>query len=237
MTLKETRQLGIEFERRCQTMDPTMMLTNKIDTSDIYSFLNQFQLQYIKGLYAADGEALSTSRVSYKIQDILKPLLKHAVLDEKVDNELYDNYCDVYELPGDYFSYVRSTSKVSGTYKQVINKIVPNNMVKQDDAHKVLESFYDAHRIMRNPVVTFTQQYNGSNCIEIIHDKYTKIQSVDITYYKKPDNFNILTGTACQLPYECFEDLVSGAVDLYLRYKAGKTREESKPKQKSDNEE
>lgn len=44
MTLKETRQLGIEFERRCQTMDPTMMLTNKIDTSDIYSFLNQFQL-------------------------------------------------------------------------------------------------------------------------------------------------------------------------------------------------
>jgi hypothetical protein len=51
MTLQETRQLGIEVERRLQTILPTFKLENKIDTEDIYAFLNQFQKQYIDELY------------------------------------------------------------------------------------------------------------------------------------------------------------------------------------------
>lgn len=41
MTLQETRQLGIEFERRVQTMIPEKEL-DKLDTETIYSFLNQY---------------------------------------------------------------------------------------------------------------------------------------------------------------------------------------------------
>jgi hypothetical protein len=51
MTLQETRQLGIEVERRLQTILPTFKLENKIDTEDIYAFLNQFQKQYIDTIY------------------------------------------------------------------------------------------------------------------------------------------------------------------------------------------
>ena len=40
MTLDETRQLGIEFERRVQTMIPETEYSRKIDTDTIYSFLN-----------------------------------------------------------------------------------------------------------------------------------------------------------------------------------------------------
>ena len=40
MTIEETRQLGIEFERRVQTMIPEHEFLNKLDTETIYSFLN-----------------------------------------------------------------------------------------------------------------------------------------------------------------------------------------------------
>ena len=42
MTLAQTRQLGIEVERRLQTALPQVRLDFKIDTEDIYAFLNQF---------------------------------------------------------------------------------------------------------------------------------------------------------------------------------------------------
>jgi hypothetical protein len=40
MSLQETRQLGIEFERRVQTMIPETEIVSKLDTDTIYSFLN-----------------------------------------------------------------------------------------------------------------------------------------------------------------------------------------------------
>jgi len=54
MTLEQTRQLGIEFERRLQTMLPQTKTIAKIDTEDIYSFLNQYQKQYIRQLYLSE---------------------------------------------------------------------------------------------------------------------------------------------------------------------------------------
>ena len=40
MTLQETRQLEIEFERRVQTMIPETEFIDKLDTETIESFLN-----------------------------------------------------------------------------------------------------------------------------------------------------------------------------------------------------
>lgn len=51
MTLIETRQLGIEFERRVQTMIPETEFLNKLDTDTIYSYLNQYQDKLIQELY------------------------------------------------------------------------------------------------------------------------------------------------------------------------------------------
>ena len=50
MTLEETRQLGIEFERRVQTMIPEKEF-DKLDTETIYSFLNQYQDKYVHDIY------------------------------------------------------------------------------------------------------------------------------------------------------------------------------------------
>lgn len=42
MTLQQTRQLGIEFERRLFEIYPEFRTTVKLDTDTIYSFLSEF---------------------------------------------------------------------------------------------------------------------------------------------------------------------------------------------------
>jgi len=42
MTLSETRKLGIEFERRVQTMIPEKEYLDKLDTETIYAYLNSY---------------------------------------------------------------------------------------------------------------------------------------------------------------------------------------------------
>jgi len=61
MTLAETRQLGIEFERRIQTMIPETEFMNKLDTETIYSFINQYQDKLIQELYRTIDQVQSSN--------------------------------------------------------------------------------------------------------------------------------------------------------------------------------
>ena len=44
---------------------------------------------------------------------------------------------------------------------------------------------------------------------------------IKLSYYKQPSRFSLMTNTKCELPLDAFEELVSGAVDLYVQYVAG----------------
>lgn len=54
-----------------------------------------------------------------------------------------------------------------------------------------------------------------------MYDRYTDPVKIVLEYYRRPNYMNILTSTVCELPMEMFEQLVSGAVDLYVQYVAG----------------
>lgn len=222
MTQDQTRQLGIEFERRVQAIDPTTEVAGKMDTDDIYSYLNQYQLQYVKSLYVADGQAESQTRQSYKIQDILKPLIKESKLLEPVEANNSNNKAYVVDLPSDYYSYIRSVSHITSDYeKESTDAWLPNIMLKQEDAQKVIEASYDNGRILRNPVCVIAQKDGNKYTMDIIRDRYTTIDGVNVWYITKPAQFG-WDGekiVPCDLPYDCFEDLVTGAVELYFGYK------------------
>lgn len=236
MTLKQTRQLGIEFERRLQTISPSFKIENKIDTEDIYSFLNQFQNQYIDAIYQQNDQITSNSRASMLAEDVLRTLTKHEIKEvetpqeDEQQEESLDRDNLIFKLPNDYYRYIRSVSHVTSTYNGPDQEsVVSNILLKQSDANVVINQHYDKNRILRNPVVILV-----GNTLKIIHDQYTTIDKVDITYIKRPNDFSILNDTPCELPYECFDILVSGAVELYIRHITGL---QSKQNEKQDNNE
>lgn len=214
MTIDQTRQLAVEFERRINAIDQSTESVSKLDTDTIYAYLNQFQQQYVQQMYIADGQLESGTRGSVRVSDITKPFIKQATLLPN-GTENIDEISTFFNMPQDYFMYIRSNSAVTGTYKNLKDLFLATNAVlKQDDVSKVILQYYNSDGIIRNPLAVIRDKE-----LQIIHDKYTNVRYVELTYFKKPSDFNIMTNTPCELPYECFDDLVSGAVELYFSYK------------------
>lgn len=228
MTLNETRQLGIEFERRIQTMIPEKEF-DKLDTETIYSFLNQYQDRYIHDIYRNLDNIQSGTKLSSHVESVLQTLLKTSELIAAGNSNPIDTPLSIVcELPPDFDMYVRSTSIVSDTYNFKTSnntnqglKIIPNQFISQNDAWKLFETPNNTLRILRQPAAILSKNNVGECTLTVIHDRYTNIQKVGLTYYAKPTYFDIMTSTACELPIDVFDDIVSGAIDLYIQYVAG----------------
>lgn len=228
MTLNETRQLGIEFERRIQTMIPEKEF-DKLDTETIYSFLNQYQDRYIHDIYRNLDNIQSGTKLSSHVESVLQTLLKTSELIAAGNSNPIDTPLSIVcKLPPDFDMYVRSTSIVSDTYNFKTSnntnqglKIIPNQFISQNDAWKLFETPNNTLRILRQPAAILSKNNVGECTLTVIHDRYTNIQKVGLTYYAKPTYFDIMTSTACELPIDVFDDIVSGAIDLYIQYVAG----------------
>lgn len=223
MTLDQTRKLGIEFERRLQTINENMKISDKIDTDDIYSYLNQYQDQFIKTIYLTQDNVKQGTKALAKLQDYLKTLVK----------EQSYSYSESVVLPDNYLMYLSSNSVVTVSYLTNNNSfIIDNIIIKQSDAYKFKAEGFNKGRVLQHPIVYLTD-----NTLHLIKDEYTTPTLITLQYVSKPNYFDINTSTACELPYECFEDIVNGAVDLYFEYKYKINLAKQQPKQQNQQQE
>lgn len=246
MTHEQTRAMIIEIERRLQTMDPTMQIQNKIETDDIVSFLNQYQNMFIKDVYLSKSKARDDKRLSSKLNDYLSTLIRYSknlpISDIEFNNEYNtrDNFIS-YDLPQDYLTYITSLSSivndyVENTIGEVKNKYIDNF----SDLFNVIGNTDNYGCIIRKPIVTTSLPSSSGRKLTLFHDIYTVITGTTLFYIKMPEPITLDDNSACELPYECFDDLVQGTVDLYVstKYKLSqpKTKKKNEDKEQEDEE-
>lgn len=235
MTLEQTRQLGIEFERRVQVMDPDMEFQQKLDTETIYSFLNQYQDKFVHDIYKQLDQVPSPSKLSSYVEAILQGLLSYTSVSVTPNQE---NMFSV-NLPNDFGLYLSSTTRVSRSYSMKnttdidgASGIVPNTLVSQTDANALVTRPQDNMRIMRQPIACLS----CDRTIDVFCDRYTTPITFGLTYYKIPKYMDLMKSQPCELPMDAFEDLVTGALDLYVQFAAGaEAKKNAAEKQQTQN--
>lgn len=226
MTLDETRQLGIEFERRIQTMIPETQSESKLDTETIYSYLNQFQDKFVHEIYKSLDSIPSPSKPSAYIETLLSGLVQEYSA-EVIPSSTGVATLYSYPVPSDFGLYIDSSTKVDRSYEYKVeddklhNGVLQNKLVAVTDLQASFNRPQDTMRILREPVACLNTLGDGSRVINVIYDRYTVPVQFNLTYYKVPKYMDLFTSSPCELPMDAFEDLVSGAVDLYVQYVAG----------------
>lgn len=245
MTINETRQLGIEFERRVQVMIPQKELLEKLDSDTIFSFLNQYQDKYIHEIYRNLDNIPSGTKLSAHVESVLQALLRENDIDITATGVI-DNTSSItdpngisiaeagrsvtYPLPNKFYLYIRSLSKVSSTFSfkssttsgnNTSIRVLPNELVSQNDVWKLIETPHDTLRILRRPAAVLSKYDTTTPTLTVIYDQYTTPLGIKVMYYAEPQHFDVMTNTPCELPMDVFDDIVTGAVDLYVQYVAG----------------
>ena len=244
MSYQETIQLGIEFERRLIEIDPSFEVENKPDTETIYAFLNEYAKQYFDDIIK-QLMVVKDRNVISDLQERIKDLVKEEYITEINDsyNTIQPN-CKSFNLPVEFYKYIRSYSKCLSTYKFEHKEnsedfvLVENKIFSEYQDYSKINNIYNDGFILRNPLVIFEREqkyYKGipNTPITVLHDNYTNISSVLLVYYTRIKTFTILGSgiNTCQLSSSCFWDIVKGAVDLYIySYKFGVTLESLKRK-------
>lgn len=237
--MKNAREFQVEFERRITLMNPDFELKEKLTSDTIFSFLNAYTERFVRMNYLQEDQVGNNTRAQKKNADTLKGLIVRTVLDTKVeDNDNTDQTSDKFELPEDYFLYVRSNSYITSCYKGDINTIphegdvvpeylyiTPNNTIREDDVENVLSTYYN-RAILRNPYVVLNagraNESEENVYLNVIHDTYTTISKVDLVYYRKPKKFDVIGVDGvnvldhCELPENVHMEIVEGAVEMFI---------------------
>lgn len=235
-----TRQMQMEFERVVQLVDPSLEIVQKIDSDTIFYFLNLAQERYVKANFV-DKENLNNNKEWLQKRDtILKNIIKRAIMfsasdsnavlypaDQPVDAitpaNLPSGLSITYDggilmpLPSNYFFYIRSNSKVTGTYLDLVTqKWVANRVISHQDLENIINSAYNTP-ILRKPCVLFEE-----SSFTLYKDAYTNLFNVELTYVRRPKKLVLTVAdaatetTTCELSELTHNEIIDLAVNIFI---------------------
>lgn len=172
MTLEQTYQLGVEFERRLIEIDPSFEVENKVDTETIYKFLNQYAKQYVEEIMQQLMQAKNRDVIAY-LQDKVKDLIRdkecpvsQSILNGNGKVKTIQANTDKFILPDDYYKYIRSYSNCIRSYKhpdaqsriaeeedEYITHRLENKVFNEYDDNVKVGEFLNDGFILRSPLV------------------------------------------------------------------------------------
>lgn len=221
----------VEFSRRLELMSPAFGLDDKPSSDTIMAFLNSYAQRFMKMNYIVDDQIPVGTRAQKRNDDILSGFLTRQrlpILAKDPNNS--DAVTDRALLPDDYFMYVRSNSILSKNYKLEQEITVPanyitvvNHSIKQEQVDDIITTYFN-NAILRNPYVVIdnTSAEVNTQHLNVIHDKYTIVQNIDLIYYRKPRTFNVIgvdnitVFDSTDYPESVHMEIVEGALEMFL---------------------
>ncbi|HPQ79724.1 MAG TPA: hypothetical protein PLG47_04690 [Candidatus Dojkabacteria bacterium] len=207
-------EMQIEFERLLYTSNPEYSTSQKLDTDEIFAYLNVAQLRVMKAKYFPSANILENVRIIQSNVEDLRNLIKRATPSLGSTIAAYSNYATLVALPADYLHYIRSDSAITRTAVPVISStsIVPNKVIDYSEVDKVTVNDFNKP-ILRKPCIVFEESDN----IIIFRDSYTTITAVYLTYLSTPNDISL--SADCELAEYLHEEVVATAVDIFRREK------------------
>lgn len=201
MTKEQTKKLAIEFERRLQVMYPNSKYTEKLNSDLIYSILNEYQIKYIKQLYAAQRQQKFGEFGAETIDNVLRSLCTTTV--HRIDAD------DMFDIPKDYWMYLRSSSVAFVRYNKGNNEktTLSNELIEDKDTNSVITKYDNYAGILRHPLL-ITQ----GDKFKVLHDLYTTMIGVQLVYYRQPKKFGYCIQEAEGLHFDSVIYHLDGAI-------------------------
>ena len=207
-----SREMQMEFERRIVLMNPDFELKEKLTSDTIFSFLNAYTERFVRNNYLQEDNVADDSRAQKKNADALKGLVVRQLFSVQTsDNTNTDRTTTKFELPEDYFLYIRSNSLLSKNYKleneiewktkgtgdavvEDLSKLVvaPNKIIREDDTDKIISSYYNKTIILTpyvvlNSVIEDVKDPSTNDVIGKITKLYGNVIHDDYTVVQKVD--------------------------------------------------
>lgn len=206
-------ELMIEFNRLAESVYRIYETADRLDPFDIEGYLNKSQYQYIKERWLSYQTPVENIAALNQAFDELSPVIKTDTGMAVVAAEagFGSNAKKIDTMPTDYWYYVRSSTKITRTGIQPLSDEWAENMPIGTD--KLFRSISGGGQW---PIIINPLTYMIDDRVYLIHDGYTTVSQVDLTYLKKPIKLSLDTDNECELPEHLHYDIADYAVRLYL---------------------
>jgi len=220
--------MQIQFERLLYTLDPEFNASKKLDTDEIFAFINKAERQYIKDNFLYGKTVAENAEILKKNSDLLRRYISQTTISlstlpvgspENAKDGVMDNNTST-----NYDAFISAIAmNLTRTQPFVFSgKNVECKVIEPGRTDMAISSNGYNSPLLINPMIEFYT--SPDNRIRVYFDNYCSLSYIKLTYLSKP---SLISGTVdCKLPDHLHERIVEDAVKMFLTYK-GLVRDES----------